>query len=261
MSPPQRQFTAGSLNVHIFANRTELGAAAGSAAANEINGVISQKGNARVILASAPSQNELLATLTSATVDWSRVTLFHMDEYIGIDAGNSASFRKYQAEHVLSRIEPAAFHGILGEAPDPERECARYAQLLEEAPIDVVCLGIGENGHLAFNDPPVADFDDPCLVKIVELDEICRQQQVHDGCFPSIEAVPCRAITLTMPALLRGKALFCAVPGPRKAKAVYDTIQGPIATACPASILRNHRNATLYLDRDSASLVPHPGRG
>jgi len=194
--------------------------------------------------------------LTSApAVDWSRVTLFHMDEYVGIDAQNPASFRRYQAEHVLSRIQPAAFHGIQGEAPDAEAECARYSGLLSEAPIDVVCLGIGENGHLAFNDPPVADFDDQFLVKIVELDEICRQQQVHDGSFPRIDAVPRRAITLTLPALSKGRALFCAVPGPRKARAVCDTLREPVATACPASILRKHENATLYLDTDSAALI------
>jgi glucosamine-6-phosphate deaminase len=232
-----------------------LGEAAGTAAAGEIARALRERGSARVILASAPSQNELLTTLTEAAIDWSRVTLFHMDEYVGVDAQSPASFRRYQAEHVLSRIKPAAFHGISGEAADTEAECARYARLLSDSPIDVVCLGIGENGHLAFVDPPFADFADPLLVKIVELDEICRHQQVHDGCFPKLDAVPRRAITLTLTALTSGKALFCAVPGPRKAQAVRETLEGPMSPACPATILRKHPNATLYLDADSASLL------
>ena len=211
-------------------------------------------GAARVILASAPSQNELLDALVGADVDWSRVTLFHMDEYAGLDAQHPASFRRYQRERVLDRIRPAAFHGLAGEA-DADAECARYAALLAEAPIDVVCLGIGENGHLAFNDPPVADFADPALVKVVALDEACRRQQVNDGCFAALDAVPRHALTLTIPALLRGGALFCAVPGPRKANAVRDALRGPISTACPASILRTHPHATLYLDADSAALL------
>jgi glucosamine-6-phosphate deaminase len=255
-TPPPHEFTIDHLRVQIFPNRTTMGAAAGTAAAAEISKVIRDQGSARVILASAPSQTELLDALTTAPrVDWARVTLFHMDEYVGIDSLSPASFRRYQAEHVLSRITPAVFHGIAGEAPDTEAECARYSALLNEAPIDVVCLGIGENGHLAFNDPPVADFSDPKLVKIVELDEVCRQQQVHDGCFSQLEAVPRRAITLTLPALFRGKKLFCAVPGPRKAQAVRETLIGPITTACPATILRRHKSATLYLDENSASLL------
>jgi glucosamine-6-phosphate deaminase len=255
MTHPLRELTVDRLRVQIFPDRAALGEAAGTAAAGEIARVLQEKGSARVILASAPSQNELLTTLTESAIDWSRVTLFHMDEYVGVDAQSPASFRRYQAEHVLSRIKPATFHGIAGEASDTESECARYKRLLNESPIDVVCLGIGENGHLAFVDPPFADFNDPLMVKIVELDEMCRHQQVHDGCFPNLDAVPSRAITLTLPALLRGKALFCAVPGPRKAQAVRDTLHGPMSPVCPATILRTHPNATLYLDKDSASLL------
>lgn len=232
-----------------------MGAQAGADAAQAIHESLRIRSTARVILASAPSQDELLEALMSEPLDWSRITLFHMDEYAGLDAEHRASFRRYQREHVLSRIQPTVFHGIAGEAKNLEAECRRYSALLAEAPIDVVCLGIGENGHLAFNDPPVADFADPVAVKLVELDHACRQQQVNDGCFTSLEDVPVHAITLTIPTLLAARALFCAVPGPRKAEAVRATLRGPISTACPASILRTHANAQLYLDLDSAALL------
>jgi glucosamine-6-phosphate deaminase len=150
---------------------------------------------------------------------------------------------------------PAHTRPFQGESVDSAAECARYRDLLEEAPIDLVCLGIGENGHLAFNDPPVADFDDPEWVKPVELDLLCRQQQVNDGCFPALDDVPRTALTLTIPALLSARAVVGAVPGPRKAQAVRDTLKGPISTACPASILRTHPNAALYLDKESAALL------
>lgn len=250
-----QEFAVDLLQVRIFAHRTEAGTAAGRAAAAAIEAAIARQGSARVILASAPSQDELLDALTASAVDWSRVTLFHMDEYLGLDAAHAATFRHYQHTHVLNRIQPAVFHGIVGEAQDPQAEMARYTALLREAPIDVVCLGIGENGHIAFNDPPVADFADPELIKIVELDEPCRQQQVNDGCFPSFDAVPTHALTLTVPALMSGGALFCMVPGPRKAPAVRATLRDEITTACPATILRRHPQATLYLDRESASLL------
>jgi glucosamine-6-phosphate deaminase len=250
--------TFDELMTLIFPSRAEMGRAAGEDAAAAIQRAIEAQGAARVILASAPSQNEVLAALTASAVDWSRVTIFHMDEYVGLPAGHPASFRHYQRERVLARIQPAAFHGIAGEAPDPETEGRRYAALLAEAPIDAVCLGIGENGHIAFNDPPVADFTDRKLVKIVELDAMCRQQQVNDGCFPSLDMVPRHALTLTIPALIGGRALFCAVPGPRKAQAVRDTLLGPIATSCPASILRRHPRARLYLDADSAAMLAQP---
>jgi glucosamine-6-phosphate deaminase len=243
------------LQVVIAEDRAALGKLAANDAAGKLGAAISARGSARVILASAPSQNELLANLIKVGLDWSRVTIFHMDEYVGLPADHSATFRAYQHEHVLSRIKPAAFHGIRGEAANLTAECQRYSALLREAPIDLVCLGIGENGHLAFNDPPVADFNDPAWVKPVELDHLCRQQQVHDGCFPSLDAVPLTALTLTIPALFSARAIVGAVPGPRKAAAVRDTLTGAISTACPASILRKHSNAALYLDRESAALL------
>ncbi len=232
-----------------------MGQAAGAAAARVVAGALRRKGAARVVLASAPSQREMLQQLTATQLDWSRVTLFHMDEYLGIAADHPASFRRFQQEHVLSLVTPAAFIGLRGEATDASAEARRYAALLAERPIDLVCLGIGENGHLAFNDPPVADFDDPLLVKTVELDEVCRKQQVHDGCFPSLEAVPRQALTLTIPALMSGQALICTVPGPRKATAVRAALLGPVEPRCPASILRCHAQARLFLDAASAALL------
>jgi glucosamine-6-phosphate deaminase len=248
-------FQVDQLHVRIFSNRAEAGRAAGLAAAQAIQAAIAKNGAARVILASAPSQNELVDALVAAPVDWSRVTILHMDEYLGVPASHLAAFRHYQQTHVLNRVKPAAFDGIAGEAADVDAECRRYTALLAEKPIDVVCFGIGENGHLAFNDPPVADFADPQLIKIVELDEACRQQQVNDGCFPTPDAVPRRALTLTVPALMAGRELFGIVPGPRKAEAVRATLRDPIATACPATILRRHPHATLFLDGDSSSLL------
>ncbi len=247
-----KEFTAGMLRVTVSASRAEMGANAGAHAARAISAAIERHGAARIILASAPSQNETLAELLASRVDWSRVTIFHMDEYAGLAADHPQTFRAYQCAHVLSRITPFAFHGIAGERADTAAECARYSALLNEAPIDVCCLGIGENGHLAFNDPPVADFADPALVKLVELDAACRQQQVNDGCFPTLAAVPTHALTLTIPAIMSARELVCSVPGPRKTAAVRATLHGEISTSCPASILRRHPNASLYLDTDAA---------
>jgi len=244
------------LKVSVHPDRAFMGQAAGLAAAHMLRDAIARRGSARLIVASAPSQDETLAVLTRAEgVEWEKITVFHMDEYIGLPDWHPATFRAYQKEHLLGKVRPAAFHGIRGEASDPEAECARYAALLAEAPIDLVCMGIGENGHIAFNDPPVADFQDSLAVKVVELDEACRRQQVNDDCFPDLDSVPRRAISLTCPALMSARHLVCSVPGARKAEAVRATLTGPVATACPASILRTHASATLYLDNDSASLI------
>jgi len=247
------------LQVRIHPDRVAMGTAAANEAAQALRDAIRKQGAARIIVASAPSQDELIAGLAAAPgIDWSRVTVFHMDEYVGLPPGHPASFRDYQQRHLLAKVSPAAFHGIRGEAPVPAEECRRYAALLAEAPIDLVCMGIGENGHIAFNDPGVADFDDPQAVKVVELDQACRRQQVNDGCFPDLDAVPRRAITLTCPALLSGRVLVCVVPGMRKAEAVRNTLHAPIDSACPATILRRHASATLHLDHASASLLPRP---
>jgi glucosamine-6-phosphate deaminase len=253
-STPVLESQVDRLRVLQYRSRAEMDAAAGATAALAISAAIERQGGARIILASAPSQTGFLQQLLAHRIPWEKVTVFHMDEYVGLEATHPASFRRYQSDHVLNRIQPAAFHGICGESDDPIAETHRYAGLLAAAPIDVVCAGIGENGHLAFNDPP-ADLHDPECVKIVTLDEACRRQQVNDGCFERIEAVPATAITLTVPALLAGGELFVIVPGSRKAEAVKNTLKLPISGACPATSLRTHPRASLFIDADSSSLV------
>ncbi len=246
-----------SLQVCVYPDRIGMGSAAARSAAQIIRRA-SDRGEAQVIFACAPSQNEFLDGLVERALDWSSIVAFHMDEYVGLDAAHPQSFRRYLQEHLFARVgKPKAFHGIHGEAQDLEEECIRYgAQLAAREPIDLVCMGIGENGHLAFNDPPVADFRDPQFVKIVALDETCRQQQVNDGCFPTLDAVPTQALTLTIPALLFAPEISCVVPGERKAAAVRDALLGPISTSCPASILRTHPRAVLHIDEAAASLLP-----
>jgi glucosamine-6-phosphate deaminase len=252
----KHRFKVEKLQVRIFHNRQKAGTAAAIDAAEVLRTALKKEGPVRIIVGSAPSQNELLAGLAQAKgIDWKRVTIFHLDEYVGLPATHPASFRNYQEQTLLARVTPAAFHGIRGESSDAEAECARYSALLGEAPIDLVCMGIGENGHIAFNDPPVADFSDPAKVKIVELDEACRRQQVNDGCFPDFDSVPRHALTLTCPMIMSGRRLVCIVPGVRKASAVAATLRGPMATSCPASILRAHPSATLFLDNESASKI------
>jgi glucosamine-6-phosphate deaminase len=248
------RFTFDQLEVEIHSSREEMGLAAGLAAGEHLRTVLARQSKARIIFACAPSQNEFLAALTSQpNIAWPRVTAFHMDEYVGLRASNPASFRSYLRAHLTARVAIGQVHELAGDAADPGDECERYAALLREHPIDLVCLGIGENGHVAFNDPQVADFNDPLLVKVVELDAACREQQVNDGCFISLEAVPRGALTLTVPALISGAKLVCVVPGHRKAAAVDATLRGPRTTACPASVLRGCSTARLYLDRKSAA--------
>jgi glucosamine-6-phosphate deaminase len=254
-----RTFNAGQLTVVVEADRSSLGTSAARRAAGVITNLQQRKGPVRIVFAAAPSQNEMLAALIATPgIDWSRVEALHMDEYLGLAPGSPQLFGSYLMDHIFSKVRVGALHLINGQASDPEKECERYAALVQQRPIDLVCLGIGENGHLAFNDPPVADFHDAAVVKVVELDEACRQQQVNDGCFPSLERVPRFALTLTVPALMRGMCLNATVPGSAKAEAVRRTIEGPIASSCPASILRTHPNASLFLDTDSASRLERP---
>jgi glucosamine-6-phosphate deaminase len=228
-----------------------MGRAAGNDAAAKVREVLAAKGGVRMIFAAAPSQNETLATLAAAPgIDWSRVTAFHMDEYIGLAEEAPQRFGRYLREHIFDLVRPGKVH-FIDSSNRAEDECRRYAALLREGPIDIVCLGIGENGHIAFNDPPVANFEDPELIKVVELDEACRRQQVNDGCFTNFAAVPTHALTLTIPALVSGAHLFCSVPGRTKRAAVQRTLNGPISTECPSTVLRKHADCTLYTDADS----------
>ena len=255
---PSRYFTSGRLGVEVHADRPALGLAAAQAAAAYLHDVIASRGQARVIFACAPSQNEFLDSLLAVSktgqmaVDWSQVTAFHMDDYVGLTGQHPQSFRHYLQTHFLSQVKIGRFHPVPAEEPDSAAVCARYTALLSEKPIDLICLGIGENGHIAFNDPPVADFEDPQLIKVVELDDACRHQQVNDGCFPTFADVPRHAFTLTVSIFRRARRLSIHVPGPRKADAVKATLEGPVSTACPASILRLHPEATLYIDRAAA---------
>src|SRR5215813_6037197 len=250
------KFRAGDLNVYIFESRPALGAAAAKAIASEIRNDIQQQGRAVGIFASAPSQNEFLSALVDHSgVDWSRLIAFHLDEYLDMDDRAPQSFRRFLLDRLINRVPIGKFHGLRGEAEDAADECARYASLLAETPPDFAVLGIGENGHLAFIDPPFCNFEDPEPVKVVQLDEICRQQQVHDGAFASLDAVPRRALSLTIPTIMARPRLFAIVPGSAKQQAIKATVEGPIATSCPASILRTHKDAHLFIDRDSAALL------
>lgn len=251
--------SAPSLRLAIHADRAQMGAAAAHEVQAEIARVVAQKGRARIVMACAPSQSDYyraLVELARQTPEvWRRVEVFHMDDYVGLSASHPQSFRYYLRRHFLDHVAVEAFNPLCGEAPDPHAEARRYGELLAAAPIDVISLGIGENGHIAFNDPPVADFDDPHLIKVVELDEACRNQQVNDGCFPTFNDVPKHAFTLTVSVFRRARRLSIHVPGPRKADAVKATLEGPIATTCPASILRLHPEATLHVDTASAQLL------
>ena len=254
---PAARFTVDDLRVLVYEDRGQAGKAAAAAVARAIAERQEAAGRANVIFAAAPSQDELLAGLVAdGGVDWSRVAGFHMDEYLGLGVDHPASFRRYLQEHLFGLVGLKELHLIPGEQTDrPLKACLDYEELLLRNPTDVVCAGIGENGHLAFNDPPVADFDDPVLVKVVKLDQPCREQQVNDGCFDRFEDVPTHAYTLTVPALLRAPVVSVVAVGPRKAEAALAAIRGPISEACPATALRRHPGATLYLDRDSAKLV------
>jgi glucosamine-6-phosphate deaminase len=251
-----RSFRAGQLQVEVHPTNEAMGRAAAAAVAARLGQILAGQAVARVILATGNSQFTYTASLLADfSLPWDRIECFHMDEYVGMDANHPASFRRWMRERVESRAHPRGFHYIRGDNPDPQAECARYAALLAARPIDVISLGVGENGHIAFNDPPVADFHDPAAVKIVPLDEACKRQQVGEGHFPNLAAVPTHAITLTIPTLLNVGSIFCLVPEARKAPAVRAALEGPIATACPASILRNYGNARLFLDAQSAALL------
>ena len=232
-----------------------MGVLAAKDAARIINAVIAEKGEANVVFAAAPSQNDMLENLLKADVDWSKVRGFHQDEYIGIDENEPAGFGNFLRRAIFDKVQFKELHYLLCKEEDAQAKCEAYAQLLKQYPIDLILLGIGENGHLAFNDPAVADFEDPKMIKIVELDDVCRQQQVNDGCFATLADVPKQAMTLTMSFIMSVPHAICVVPTIRKANAVYNALCGAVSTECPASILRYHPDAGLYLDALSASRI------
>lgn len=247
-------FSVDSLRVRLYPSQKELAQDVARLAQEHLQGALKRKGAAAAILATGNSQIKFLeALLALGGVDWSRVTLFHMDEYLGIDRKHSASFQRYMRERIASRVHPGAFHYINGDCAEPLDECDRYRALLQAQPIDLCCLGIGENGHLAFNDPPVADFADPRVIKLVKLDDACKWQQVNEGHFPNLAAVPPYAFTLTIPTLCAAENILCICPEKRKARAVREALEGPVDAACPASILRRQKRATLFLDSESAA--------
>ena len=241
------------MKVCIAESHGELGKKAARDIAATIRSGLRDKQSLRMILAAAPSQSEMLAALAcEPDIDWHRVTAFHMDEYIDLSEAAPQRFGTWLQRAFFDHVPAAKFH-LIKPGVDPELACRNYAAMLAEAPIDLVLLGIGTNGHLAFNDPP-ADLNDPLAVKVVELDQMCREQQVLDGCFVTLDDVPKRAITLTVPTLLAGHKLFCCVPGRHKSAAVKAMLESPISGACPATALRTHPLCTVYLDQESSSL-------
>lgn len=254
---PKRSFRVDRLNVEVYPNRLELGIAAGKRAAAAIRQILEKKGEARVIFAAAPSQNETLDALAAESdIDWRRVTALHMDEYVGLAPNAPERFSRYLKTHLFDRL-PFKEVFLLDDPAlslSADEIIRRYEKILAESPVDLVCMGIGENGHIAFNDPP-ADFHDPQPVKIVDLDIVCRQQQVNDGCFPNLDAVPKQAVSLTIPTLTAAGTLICSVPGRLKRDAVRRTLTGTVAPDCPATALREHPCAALFVDEDSCDVV------
>ena len=251
-----KQFSVDLLSVRVYDSRREMGEAAAADIRACILKLLTTHQQINMIFAAAPSQNEVLAALAADdTIPWNRIHAYHMDEYIGLPADASQGFGNFMRRHLFDLVPFASVNCICSTAPDPQAECDRYAKLLADHPAHIVVMGIGENGHIAFNDPPVADFRDPQAVKIVALDPICRNQQVNDGCFAHLDLVPTHAITLTVPTLSAAPNLFCIVPAPTKAQAVRETLRGSIDEHCPATILRKCAGSVLYLDPDSAALL------
>ncbi len=253
---PIKTIQADLLGVEIYNSRDSMGKKASGDIAACIRELLKEQDEVNMIFAAAPSQNEMLEYLVAAKgIDWKRINAFHMDEYVWLSYDAPQRFGNYLKNRIFSRLPFRSVSYLDGNAADPEAECARYAGLLRTHPVHIVCMGIGENGHIAFNDPPVADFHDSRMVKVVELDNICRQQQVNDGCFATFDEVPKRALTLTVPTLMNGQYLFCCAPGHTKAAAVKNMVTGTISEECPATVLRTHKNARLYCDCDSAKYL------
>ena len=255
MTQATKSFQKDNLKVKVYNETDEMGLAAAVFVADKLKAAIAEKGSANLILATGASQFAFIKNFQKQDVEWGKITVFHLDEYKGLPETHPASFRKYLKERILNIVKPKEVHYLEGDAADTDAEVKRYEELLKNHPVDVACIGIGENGHIAFNDPPVADFNDPYLVKVVELDDDCRKQQLGEGWFPTFDDVPTHALSLTITAIMNCKTISCVVPDERKAKAVYNTLNLEISTACRATILRNHPDTVLFLDKTSASLI------
>jgi glucosamine-6-phosphate deaminase len=256
MKPPAREFTVNGVRVRVYEDKADMGLAAATQAAGLLREAIARRGQARIIVGTGPSQDEVIASLAGAPhLNWSAIEVFHMDEYVGMPVSHPASFRRWLKTHVADIVRPGQVHYLNADAGNPEEECRRYGNLLGAGPIDVAFLGFGENGHVAFNDPHVADFHDPLAVKTVELDTKCRLQQVGEGHFASLEETPREAVTVTCPILMGSEHVIACVPDRRKAEAVRNAIEGPLTTECPASVVFTHSRASVYLDAQSASLL------
>lgn len=253
MSSLLQQTKYDDLPTFVYDTNETLGAAAAAAAEQIIRAALADRGEANIILATGNSQLTFLHALRVKPIDWSKVNVFHMDEYLGLAPTHPASFPAFLRRHFLANITPKAFFPVVSHNRFPEEVCQEYAATLRSHPADLCALGIGENGHLAFNDPPFAEFNDPAWVKVIRLAEASRRQQVGEGHFKSLDEVPTHAITLTIPALLAAKRVLAIVPEARKADAVYGSLRGPISEACPGSILRRSAHAQLFLDKDSAA--------
>ena len=251
-----KEITKENLKVRIFDSRSQMGADAAEAVSKKIKELLGQKDYINIVFAAAPSQNEFLSCLREQNIEWGRINAFHMDEYVGLDKDAPQLFGNYLREKLFGKVPFREVYYLEGDKDKTEQECKRYTQLLEKYPTDIVILGIGENTHLAFNDPHVAFFDDPETVKIVDLDEKNRNQQVDPNdpiCFNKIEEVPTHAITLSIPALFKAEYAYAVVPGKNKADAIYHTLNEEIQEKYPSTLLRKHPNAVLYIDKDSAS--------
>lgn len=256
----ESEFRIDQLSVFIYKDKYQLGRAVADKAESYISNAIENRGEAVIILATGASQFEFLDSLTKRQIDWKRVIAFHLDEYVGLPASHPASFRRYLRERIIDKVGIGTYYFIGGDSDNVEGECERIGKLLSQYTVDVAFVGIGENGHLAFNEPP-ANFDDKVKFKVVELDEASRRQQMGEDWFKTLDEVPHKAITMTIPAIMESRAIICTVPAARKAEAIKKTLSFDISPEFPASILRKHPEATLLLDYDSASLLDNTKTG
>ena len=246
-----KEYVKDNLTGKVFSDRDSMGKAAADQIAATMRELLARQDEINMVFAAAPSQNDVLRHLVEEDVDWSKVTAFHMDEYVGLGDGDEKTFAHYLNAALFDRVRMKAVYYI-GSAGDVGTLCERYEKLLKEHPIDIVCLGIGENGHIAFNDPHVADFRDKKAIKLVDLDEKCRRQQVNDKTFDTLDEVPKYAVTLTVPTLVSAKYMFCVVPTANKADAVFHTMHDAVSEKVPATILRRHPHAVMFTDKESA---------